>query len=233
MTTPIYTSQPAPANANPVAWEMRYWNSGHNMWHDWERITAEQHAEMSVLHAADNDYEFRVLYASTPPPAMDCEDCGDNPRVACGTCQPLYAPEPAVPAVPGIDELRLTFERAERESDDGFNLHKYGIGYADEATQARWESWLACRAAMLNHVGEANEKAAEKCECSSIDYCGNCLRGMMAQPVSQRYTFNSQEIPDGWKLVPVEPTEDMIAAAMNCDDVEFNSDETFCVNFDN
>lgn len=43
-----------------------------------------------------------------------------------------------------------------------------------------------------------------------------------AQPVSQ-----------GCKLVPVEPTEEMIAAAMNCDDVEFNSDETFCVNFDN
>lgn len=60
-----------------------------------------------------------------------------------------------------------------------------------------------------------------------------CRAAMLAQPVSQRYTFNSQEIPDGWKLVPVEPTEDMIAAAMNCDDVEFNSDETFCVNFDN
>ncbi|QDI17450.1 hypothetical protein FBF86_05425 [Serratia marcescens] len=56
---------------------------------------------------------------------------------------------PPAPAVPGIDELRLTFERSERESDDGFNLHKYGIGYADDATQARWESWLACRAAML------------------------------------------------------------------------------------
>ncbi|CVE44241.1 Uncharacterised protein [Serratia marcescens] len=25
----------------------------------------------------------------------------------------------------------------------------------------------------------------------------------------------------------------MIAAAMNCDDVEFNADETFCVNFGN
>lgn len=35
----------------------------------------------------------------------------------------------------------------------------------------------------------------------------------------------------GYKLVPVEPTEDMIAAAMNCDDVTFNSDESFCVNF--
>ena len=83
------------------------------------------------------------------------------------------------PAVPGIDELRLTFERSERESDDGFNLHKYGIGYADEATQARWESWLACRAAML------------------------------AQPVSGGY-----KLPEGWKLVPVEPTAEMINAAL-------------------
>ncbi|HGM6992113.1 TPA: hypothetical protein ACKP7H_002365 [Serratia marcescens] len=100
---------------------------------------------------------------------------------------------PPAPAVPGIDELRLTFERSERESDDGFNLHKYGIGYADEATQARWESWLSCRAAMLNHVGDANEKAAEKCECPSIDYCDNCLRAMLDQPVNS-----------GYKLVPVD-----------------------------
>ncbi|QBQ72186.1 hypothetical protein HWC14_gp37 [Serratia phage Parlo] len=55
-----------------------------------------------------------------------------------------------------------------------------------------------------------------------------CRAAMLAQPVSGGY-----KLPDGWKLVPVEPTEDMIAAAMNCDDVEFNSDETFCVNFDN
>ncbi|MFK3708544.1 hypothetical protein ACI2JR_27125 [Klebsiella sp. NPDC088457] len=44
---------------------------------------------------------------------------------------------------------------------------------------------------------------------------------------------NSPVIPDGYVMVPKEPTEEMIAAAMNCDDVEFNSDETFCVNFDN
>ncbi|MEL5348144.1 hypothetical protein PTR23_25865, partial [Serratia nevei] len=47
--------------AQPVAWEMRYWSDGYNIWGDWERITAEQHAEMSVQHATDNDYEFRAL----------------------------------------------------------------------------------------------------------------------------------------------------------------------------
>ncbi|CAI2539480.1 Uncharacterised protein [Serratia proteamaculans] len=44
---------------------------------------------------------------------------------------------------------------------------------------------------------------------------------------------SNKPVKQGYKLVPVEPTEEMIAAAMNCDDVEFNSDETFCVNFDN
>ncbi|PTA75365.1 hypothetical protein [Serratia sp. Nf2] len=39
--------------------------------------------------------------------------------------------------------------------------------------------------------------------------------------------------PDGFKLVPTVPTPEMIAAAMNCDDVTFNADETFCVNFGN
>ncbi|HEI9922968.1 hypothetical protein [Serratia marcescens] len=49
-----------------------------------------------------------------------------------------------------------------------------------------------------------------------------CRAAMLDQPVS-----------GGYKLVPAEPTEDMIAAAMNCDDVTFNADETFCVNFGN
>ncbi len=56
--------------SKPVAWEMRFWNSGHGCWHEWERITAEQHAEMSVQHATDNDYEFRALYDAPPVRAV-------------------------------------------------------------------------------------------------------------------------------------------------------------------
>ncbi|EEH1591907.1 eaa protein [Salmonella enterica subsp. enterica serovar Gaminara] len=44
---------------------------------------------------------------------------------------------------------------------------------------------------------------------------------------------NSPVIPDGYALVPVEPTDEMIAAAMNCEDVLFNSDESFYVQFGN
>lgn len=39
--------------------------------------------------------------------------------------------------------------------------------------------------------------------------------------------------PPGYVMVPKEPTDEMIAAAMNCDDVRFNSDESFCVQFGN
>ncbi|EKF5939911.1 hypothetical protein OZX04_002382 [Salmonella enterica subsp. enterica serovar Typhimurium] len=68
--------------------------------------------------------------------------------------------------------------------------------------------WNACRAAMLQ---------------------GN--QAPVKQPSS-----NSENVPvisDGWVMVPVELTDEMIAAAMNCDDVLFNRDESFCVQFGN
>lgn len=42
---------------------------------------------------------------------------------------------------------------------------------------------------------------------------------------------NSPAIQDGYVMVPREPTDEMIAAAMNCEDVLFNSDDSFCVQF--
>lgn len=44
---------------------------------------------------------------------------------------------------------------------------------------------------------------------------------------------NSPVIPDGYVMVPKVPTDEMIAAAMNCEDVIFNSDDSFCVQFGN
>lgn len=146
MTTPIYTAPPAPANALPVAWEMRYWNSGHNMWHDWERITAEQHAEMSVQHAKDNDYEFRVLYDAPPAPqSTNAADWGINmqtgtPILVYKNCSVIESeqahyvlslincaamPTPAVP------------EEMKRDPD------------ADVFDPGFMNGWNACRAVML------------------------------------------------------------------------------------
>lgn len=75
----------------------------------------------------------------------------------------------------------------------------------DAIIRAAW--WNHCRAAMLQAGTLTNE--------------------------GTKQAGNPPVIPDGYVMVPKEPTAEMIAAAMNCDDVEFNSDETFCVNFDN
>ncbi len=46
--------------------------------------------------------------------------------------------------------------------------------------------------------------------------------------------LNSPEIPDGWKLTPITPTSEMIAAALDCDDVAYDleDDSIFCVRHD-
>lgn len=124
--------------AQPVAWEMRYWSDGYNIWGDWERITEELHNRLSAEHATDNDYEFRALYDAPPAPAVPSE------MTACQAYDLL--------------------------------MSKGGvISPVDSAVFA----WNACRAAML------------------------------AQPVSSGYKLNSPEIPDGWKLMPLEMTDEI------------------------
>ncbi|EOG2010639.1 hypothetical protein ACK5EC_005185 [Klebsiella oxytoca] len=79
-----------------------------------------------------------------------------------------------------------------------------------------------------NHVSPAlnpiDHGYRPDCECSG---CKATAR------ICAELAGNSPVIPDGYVIVPKEPTEDMIVAAMNCDDVSFNSDESFCVQFGN
>ncbi|EHI7576171.1 hypothetical protein J9T05_004914 [Salmonella enterica] len=73
------------------------------------------------------------------------------------------------------------------------------------------DGWNACRAAML----QANQRD-------------------LSQPVDPQVTEYEQiMLQAGWVMVPVEPTDEMIAAAMECDDVVFDSKDptAFCVQF--
>ncbi len=66
-----------------------------------------------------------------------------------------------------------------------------------------------------------------------------CLAAMLqanqrdlSQPVDPQVAKYEQiMLRAGWVMVPVEPTDEMIAAAMECEDVLFNSDGSFCVQF--
>lgn len=97
----------------------------------------------------------------------------------------------------------------------------------DESTEQRlmgrrWAhsfcaGWNACRAAMLQ---SKYRDLSQPVDPQISEYEKIMLRA-----------GNSPVIPDGYALVPVEPTDEMIAAAMNCEDVLFNSDESFCVQY--
>lgn len=125
------------------------------------------------------------------------------------------------------------------------------------------DMWNACRAAMLqggqpvsNHdeLPYAQVKAAadlyalcwqsgevvtytpdpEKATIWLNNYSGTCVQEYVKlERLQEALAGNASIIPDGYALVPVEPTDEMIAAAMNCEDVLFNSDESFCVQFGN
>ncbi len=73
------------------------------------------------------------------------------------------------------------------------------------------DMWNACRAAML----QANQRDLSQ----SVD--------------PQVAEYEQIMLQAGWVMVPVEPTEEMIAAAMECDDVVFDSKDptAFCVQF--
>ncbi|HHR9069887.1 TPA: hypothetical protein ACWO9D_004442 [Salmonella enterica] len=71
------------------------------------------------------------------------------------------------------------------------------------------DMWNACRATML----QDNQRD-------------------LSQPVDPQVAEYEQiMLQAGWVMVPVEPTDEMIAAAMECEDVLFNSDGSFCVQF--
>lgn len=56
----------------------------------------------------------------------------------------------------------------------------------------------------------------------------------LSQPVDPQISeYEKIMLRAGWVMVPTKPTDEMIAAAMNCEDVLFNSDESFCVQFGN
>ncbi|HHT0368063.1 TPA: hypothetical protein ACTW5M_003427 [Raoultella planticola] len=126
---------------------------------------------------------------------------------------------------PDIDTLRHAFETEEREETGGFNLHKSGIDYVDKSTQAQWEAWLVCRAAMLPAGISAVipreitlEQVSEMTAARGMEYSirdsiiaakwwnhcrADMLQAVNCREISQTST-NSPVIPDGYVMVPVD-----------------------------
>ncbi|MFB5044024.1 hypothetical protein ACE3LY_22940 [Enterobacter hormaechei subsp. xiangfangensis] len=145
------------AAAKEVLWPV-VWSEKKAREHFSEKITPKVVLKLARIALASLEAEpvADVVAWSSPNEERTCDVRLRRHDINPGQ---LYTAPPAPVSVPDFDTLRVRFEASERESEHGFNLHKYGIGYADEATQARWEAWIACRAAMLQGAEQTKYRA--------------------------------------------------------------------------
>lgn len=146
----------------------------------------------------------------------------------------LHIKEQTAPVVP--DE-RAAFNAWNNED----NLPIAGVG----AKNAAWLAWQAraslCGNSALNVPPErpADSSNGDDIEAWFDEGWNACRAAMLqskyrdlSQPVDPQISeYEKIMLRAGWVMVPVEPTDEMIAAAMNCEDVLFNSDESFCVQY--
>ena len=121
-------------------------------------------------------------------------------------CEPLYTAHPAPASVPDEDLLHMAASAIE---DLLSNKNRSGAGlWADVPAKLR-------RAAML--------QGAEKAESTTTMQNAPALDS--SPKIAESRCSNSPVIPDGWALVPVEPTEDMIVNGFESEPDESFSDE--------
>ncbi|WP_336062251.1 hypothetical protein [Serratia sp. 201] len=171
------------------------------------------------------------LYTSPPAPALPVQHweelCRQHPNMSIGDAiiraawwnhcreELLNNGAQPAPAVPDESDPRDAFESV-------FPMPKYvvrcGAGYAVTAYSAwgardfneRWVGWNACRAAMLAAVPEYDILEDYRAEMlKRVTFGGDGKSSCNA---------NYPEIPEGWKLVPIDATRAMIDAAQRVEE---------------
>ncbi|WP_414457247.1 hypothetical protein [Enterobacter kobei] len=182
--TKFYTTPPAPANAEPVAW----------LW------SHRKHpSEVSLVRPEDDERAEGAHWSGW-------------------SCQALYAAPPAPVSVP--DEVCWEDVPEEITEDDMALASAWAHGFNQ------------CRAAMLKHsepfIVTSDHRMMEMPQVEAINAVTAMLQGvenaetpttMQTAPaldsspkIAELPSGNSPVIPDGWVLVPEEPTHEMLEA---------------------
>lgn len=137
------------------------------------------------------------------------DQCSKNVKGAF----PLYRhaqPAPVMPVVPD-DKNRRLFEKwwSDTMNTEVMDLHRFsGGGYACHETNRGWMAWNACRAAMLQ-AGDTVRDLSTPVDPQVAEYEQNVMQA-----------GNSPVIPDGYVMVPKEPTDEMQSAGASAIRIE-------------
>ena len=121
---------------------------------------------------------------------------------------PLYT----TPSAPVVQDERAAFNAWNNDE----NLPIAGVG----AKNAAWLAWQARAVLCGNSVLKVPpERPADSSSCDDVeawfDEGWNACRAAMLQSFGNSEQLNSPVIPDGWKLVPIDPTKDMLRAGQS------------------
>ncbi|WP_234090147.1 hypothetical protein [Enterobacter asburiae] len=160
---------------------------------------ASLEAEAVAFVMADDLKDSSII--STPA----YRDLGEAMERTVGDVVALYAAPPAPVSVP--DAIEPTVESIKRILPTS-NPDEY-------AACIGADMWNACRAAMLQGAENAESPTTMK-TAPTLD---------SSPKIAESTSGKSPVIPDGWVMVPVEPTEDMIVNGFESEPDESFSDE--------
>ncbi|KJO24385.1 hypothetical protein [Enterobacter roggenkampii] len=163
--------------------------------------------------------EWRVVFKLDGQPGSDFEKTFENQARMneiislheragfSASITPLFTTPPAPVSVPDFGALTKCIVQ---------RLVDYGAADDDAIASAEEFVYNACRAAML----QSGNSPAQDCIAPAQDCIAPAQGG------------NSPVIPDGWVLVPIEPTEDMIVNGFESEPDESFSDEKVWEEYD-
>ncbi|MFZ5191853.1 Lar family restriction alleviation protein [Enterobacter roggenkampii] len=187
--------------------------------HDTRKICAEkwnrraamlQGADVSLTHEGKNHHEDKLGMVN---------HLGDVTEKV----EPVTQIEPVADLYgltsPTGGETSFTFDAVEARDfiDGGWLCQEYvELERFQEAITNHTEDKLA----MVDHSGDSNnmiESVTTACELrDAVDAIRNSGIAIDGEKIlAERDALNSQVIPDGWKLVPIDPTKDMLRAGQS------------------
>jgi hypothetical protein len=183
----------------------QYENDGFNDISDSEMMRALY--ELQQYRKAAGEPVVSVIFKGGWPEPNSAAPIAGSQALLDGVHEFYLGSQPA-PVFPNEAQLRDLFE-AWFASDCSFDRSPEATDDDNYAwKESLWHTWQQCRAAMLNHSGEVSEKV----DVSLINE-GNNQAG------------NSPVIPDGYALVPIEPTESMVIEGFESEPDAFFSNQ--------
>ncbi|WP_244140967.1 hypothetical protein [Enterobacter roggenkampii] len=209
-------------------------------------ITAEEHERTKPALSDRYNWKHQPLYIAPPAPVtinaepvawlwshrkhpsevslvrLEDDEKAEGAHWSGWSCQALYAAPPAPVSVPNSRAITQYFDTIALEAAreimcDVNRRHEFLGGEVQLLSRIQCRIDDACRAAML------------QCEDVSLTHDGKNhpedKLGMVDHSGDANEKGNSPVIPDGWVLVPVEPTEDMIVNGFESEPDESFSDE--------